>query len=147
MSCNLSYNASITGDCTNTNSGLFTIDIFGESNEYSIQWLSPSGATIPLGEEVTTYTRTNLSAGTYSFNIIDSCTPNTVLPANITISSGTCVSISNVNNTICSLNNGSLTAVTSYFYGSAVFSLYNDISGLISTFISGNNFFVFDNFN
>ena len=145
MSCNLSYNASITGDCTNTNSGLFTIDIIGEAPDYIIQWLSPSATTISLGAGVTAYTETNLSAGTYSFNIIDSCVENTEVLVNLNISSGTCVSISNVNNTVCGLSNGSLTAVTSNIYGSPVFSLYNDISGLVSTFYPANNYYVFDN--
>ena len=42
MSCNLFYNASITGDCTNTNSGSFAIDIFGDAPDYLIQFLYPT---------------------------------------------------------------------------------------------------------
>jgi phosphatidylethanolamine-binding protein (PEBP) family uncharacterized protein len=146
MSCLLSYNASITGDCTNLNLGSFTIDIFGEAPDYTIQWLSPITGTTALGAGVSAYTQTNLSADTYSFNIIDSCVSgNTVLPVNIYISSGTCVSILDVNNTICDSNNGSLTASTTNFYGSAVFSLYSEITGLISTFYPANNSYVFDN--
>ena len=92
MSCNLTYNASITGDCANINSGSFTINIIGEAPDYIIQWLSPSATTITLAPSATTYNATSLSAGTYSFNIIDSCAPtNTILPVNIYISSGTCV--------------------------------------------------------
>lgn len=146
MSCLLSYNASITGDCTNLNLGSFTIDIFGDAPDYTIQWLSPITGTTALGAGVTAYTQTNLSADTYSFNIIDSCiSGNTVQPVNIYISSGTCVSILDVSNTICDSNNGSLTASTSNFYGNAVFSLYSEITGLISTFYPANNSYVFDN--
>ena len=85
MSCNLTYNASITGDCTNINSGSFTIDIFGEAPDYTIQRISPTTGTTVLGPGITTYTQNSLSAGTYSFNIIDSCSPNTILPVNIYI--------------------------------------------------------------
>ena len=146
MSCLLSYNASITGDCTNLNLGSFTIDIFGEAPDYTIQWLSPITGTTALGAGVTAYTQTNLSADTYSFNIIDSCiSGNTVLPVNIYISSGTCVSITNVTNTICDANNGSLIAETSNFYGNTVFSLYNEVTGLISTFNLSTNVYLFDN--
>jgi hypothetical protein len=93
MACNIIYNASINGDCTNTNSGNFTVNIFG-AGPYSIQWVSPFTGVTSLGSNVSTYSRTSLSAGTYTFNIIDSCSPtNTIQPVNIYISSGSCVSI------------------------------------------------------
>jgi phosphatidylethanolamine-binding protein (PEBP) family uncharacterized protein len=147
MSCLLSYNASITGDCTNTNSGSFTIDIFGDAPDYLIQRLSPTTGTTVLGPGVTAYTQNSLSAGTYSFNIIDSCVSGgtTVVPVNIYISSGTCVSILDIEDTVCDSNNGALTASTSNFYGYGVFSLYNESTGLISTFYPADNSYVFDN--
>ena len=147
MSCLLSYNASITGDCTNTNSGSFAIDIFGDAPDYLIQFLYPTTGTTVLGPGVTAYTQNSLSAGTYSFNIIDSCVSGgtTVVPVNIYISSGTCVSILDVSNTICDSNNGSLTASTSNFYGNGIFSLYSESTGLISTFYEADNSYVFDN--
>ena len=146
MSCFLSYTSSITGDCSNTNLGMFTIEIDGTAPDYTIQWVSPITGTISLGPGVTAYTQTNLSAGTYSFNIIDSCIPdNTVLPVNIYISSGTCVSITDIKNTVCDANNGSLTATTSNFYGDSIFELYDEITGLISTQYPGSNFYVFNN--
>ena len=133
MACNLSYNISITGDCTNSFAGGFTLDINGDSPPYTIQWVSPITDVISLGAGVTTYEKIFLSAGTYSFNIVDSCLPNTVLPVNVTISSGTCTSIDSHTDTLCGLNNGSLTASTTYLYGNATFSLYETTSGLIST--------------
>ena len=146
MSCFLSYTSSITGDCSNLNLGAFTINIDGEAPDYTIQWLSPSSGTTSLGAGVTAYTQTNLSAGTYSFNIIDSCGPtNTILPVNIFISNGTCVSVTNIVNTNCDSNNGSLTATTSNFYGDSIFELYNEITGLISTQYPGSNSYVFNN--
>ena len=145
MSCFLTYTNSITGDCTNTNVGAFTIDILGSALDYSIQWLTPPLGTIPLGAGVTAYTQTNLSGGSYSFNIIDSCSPtNTVLPVNVYISTGTCVSIVNESNTLCGYNNGSLTAQTSNFYGVSEFSLYKMTEGLIATTTSLVNSVVFN---
>lgn len=145
MSCNLTYNASITGDCANINSGSFTIDIIGEAPDYTIQWISPSATTISLGPGVTGYTATNLSAGTYTFTIIDSCNPvNEVIPVNINISSGTCVSILNINNTVCGDNNGSLTASTSNVYGTPNFSLYETTTGFIFSGDSYSNTFEFN---
>jgi hypothetical protein len=146
MSCFLSYTSSITGDCSNTNLGAFTINIDGTAPDYTIQWLSPTTGTTVLGPGVTAYTQTNLSAGTYSFNILDSCTPtNNILQVNIYISSGTCVSITNIENTICDANNGSLTATTSNIYGQATFELYDDITGFISDITVNQNSYIFNN--
>jgi len=146
MACFLSYTYSVTGDCSNTNVGSFYIDIFGTAPDYTIQWLSPTTGTTSLGVGVTAYTQTNLSAGTYSFNIIDSCiSGNTVLPVNIYISSGTCVSITDITDTVCSANNGTLTVENSNSYGSSIFSLYNNTTGLISTQFPGDNSYIFTN--
>ena len=144
MSCILTYSASITGDCTNNNSGSFTINIFGEAPDYIIQWVSPFTGSTSLGISATTYTQTSLSAGTYTFNIIDSCSPtNTILPVNIYISSGSCVSITSVTNTLCGNNNGSLIASTTNIYGTPTFSLYNNTTGFVSSGASYTNTFEF----
>jgi predicted helicase len=50
MSCFLSYNVTLTGDCSNTSSGEFSIDIFGSAPDYTIQWISPPLGTIALDE-------------------------------------------------------------------------------------------------
>jgi hypothetical protein len=147
MACLLNYNISITGDCTNSNLGGFTIDIIGSAPDYSIQWVNPSSGTTALGVGVTQYSITGLSADTYTINIIDSCTPtNTVLPVNIYISSGTCTSITNIENTTCGLNNGSITASTSNFYGNANFSLYNDSDIFITSGTSPTGVITFNGF-
>jgi hypothetical protein len=144
MACNLNYVlTSLSGDCTNSNLGGFSIDIYGNAPDYSIQWINPALGTIALGVGVTGYTGTSLSAGTYSFNIIDSCiSPSqTILPVNVNISSGTCVSITGQQNTTCNFDNGALTAQTSSFYGSADFYLYNTLTGFITSATTGYNTF------
>lgn len=146
MSCLLNYVPIISGDCTNTNSGGFTVEIDGSAPDYTIQWVSPFTGTTSLGVGVTTYTETGLSAGTYTFNIIDSCSPtNTILPVNINISSGTSLSINYVNNTICGEDNGSLTATTENLYGVGSFYLYDNFSGFLSSGTTNNNDIIFDN--
>jgi hypothetical protein len=145
MSCFLSYTQSVTGDCSNTNVGGFTINIDGQAPDYTIQWLSPDLGTIPLGESVTAYTQTNLSGGTYSFNIIDSCSPtNTIQAVNVYISTGTCVSIVDEVNTLCGFNNGSLTAQNSSYYDISEFYLYERTNGYITSGLSSDNSYTFN---
>jgi hypothetical protein len=147
MSCNLSYSASIVGDCNNSSLGSFTIDILGSAPDYTIQWLSPYTTTIPLGAGVTTFTQNFLSHGTYTFNIIDSCTnpPDNSVFVNLYISSGTCVSIINTENTLCGMSNGALTATTSNLYGNPIFYLYDNLNGFISSATTNDNFYTFSN--
>ena len=137
MSCFLNYSLTgITGDCSNLNVGSFGISINGTAPGYTIQWVSPNTDTIILGEGITGYTATNLSAGTYTFSIIDSCLDpgNTIItPINIYISSGVCTSITSVNNTVCGLDNGSLTATTQYDYGNNKYYLYHNTLGYITS--------------
>jgi len=143
MACNLTYEVSITGDCANVNLGAFSLSIFGEAPDYTIQRLSPTTGTTSLGVGVTSYAQNNLSAGTYSFNIIDSCSPNNVLPVNVYISSGTCVTITDIENTLCGSNNGVITASTSNLYGIPTFSLYDNTTGFLSSGNSSTNDFIF----
>ena len=153
MACSLSYVlTSLSGDCTNSNLGGFSIDITGTAPDYSIQWISPASlGTIALGPGVTGYTATTLStgypmsAGTYSFNILDSCSPTmTSLPVNINISSGTCASIVGISNTTCNNNNGSLTGQTANLYGISTFNLYETTIGFISSGVSFTNDYIFN---
>ena len=150
MSCILGITTpySITGDCSNTNSGEFSIDIVGSAPDYTIQWINPASyGTIFLGAGVTTYTETGLSAGTYVFNVYDSCSDPSpqYVTVEINISSGTCVSISGVTNTTCDLDNGSITAKTQYLYGNATFDLYDsDTDTLLSSQTSLVDYFIFN---
>jgi hypothetical protein len=126
MACSLSYTLSgVTGACSTVSGGSFSILINGSAPDYRIEWLNPASfGTVILGAGVSAYTVTNLTAGTYSFNIIDSCLDpaNTTTTASVYISSGLCTSITGVTNTVCNLDNGALSAYTQYDYGSNLFS-------------------------
>jgi hypothetical protein len=145
MSCFLNVDLiGITGDCLNTNVGAFDISITGSAPSYLINWISPySGTSVPV---TTGYTLSGLSAGTYQFQVIDSCVPiNTIVPISINISSGTCVTLTGVQDTVCNEDNGSLTATTSNFYNISEFYLYENTSGFVTSG-SGNDYsFVFTN--
>lgn len=134
----------ITGDCSNTNIGQFQIEIAGSAPDYTIGWLSPALGNIPLGVGVTSYTASGLSGGTYIFEVVDSCVPPNYFPVNIFISTGSCVNISNIENTTCGFDNGSLTATTTNFYGLGSFYLYDYLSNLITSGDSVSNDFVFN---
>lgn len=144
MSCQLSaIIGGLTGDCSNTNSGAFTIDIVNGAPGYTVTWINPPYGSFPTPSD---FTVTSLSAGTYSLMITDSCVPvNESVVVNVNISSGTCVSITNVQNTSCGLENGGITATTSNFYGTGTFYLYETTLGFISSASTLNDFYGFDN--
>lgn len=144
MSCQLSATiGGLTGDCSNTQSGAFTIDILNGAPGYTVNWIYPPFGSFPVTGD---FTVTNLSAGTYSFTITDSCVPdNETVTVNVNISSGTCVSLTGVQNTSCGLNNGGLTATTTNFYGTGKFYLYETTEGYITSASTINNFCTFDN--
>jgi uncharacterized protein (DUF2141 family) len=144
MSCILNVIISgVTGDCSNTNSGSFQVKIQGSAPDFSINWLSPFTGSTSLGPGVTDYSLTGLSSTTYVFQVVDSCVPPNYLPVNINISSGTCVTLSNVEDTTCGLSNGILTATTSNFYGTGEFYLYENTLGLITSGIGYSSDFTF----
>jgi uncharacterized protein (DUF2141 family) len=139
MACNLVWSVSLTGDCEINSSGAFNLDIIGDSPDFSIQWAYPRTDLVALGPGVTSYSETGLSAGTYTFQLIDTCTPSpTISIVSFNISSGTCVSISNHVDTSCGLNSGSLTAQLSQRYGLATFYVYEQTNGF---YISANSSF------
>lgn len=149
MACELNFSVvGITGDCTNSNLGSFEISITGTAPNYSVEWITPSFGTIPLGT-ATTYSVSGLSAGTYTFYVFDSCpSGNTeTAPFSVYISSGSCVSITNIENTSCGYPNGSITAQTQNLYDVATFYLYETTFGLINIRESGVNQVTFNGLN
>jgi len=143
MACNLQTLLTLTGDCSITESGIFNLEIFGTSPDYSVQWVYPRTDLVFLGPGVTTYTEYNLSAGTYTFQLYDSCisNPDPVL-VSFFISSGACVSISDHTDTFCGVNVGSLTAQTQNSYGESTYYVYETTNGFYTSGTSLNNFFI-----
>jgi uncharacterized protein (DUF2141 family) len=143
MPCPLIYEYSLTGDCSNTNSGEISLSITGTSN-FTVTWLSPvvTTPTVLVGSPAT-YSYSGLSAGTYTISISDGCIPTSYQTISFPISSGTCVSIDSTQSTTCNSDNGILTASTANFYGSADFYLYENTLGYITSANTGFNTYVF----
>ena len=118
------YSISVTGDCSNTNSGSISLTLTGGTSPYTVQWLSP----VLSPDIITTLpaVKTGLSATTYSVRAIDSTLPiNNEFYINIPVSSGVCASILGVMGTTCSLDNGSVTGTSTSEYSSTNFYLYH----------------------
>jgi len=146
MACPLLYSFSLTGDCSNTNSGILSLDITGTTN-FTITWVSPVVTTpTTLTTSPANYIISGLSAGTYSLEITDGCLipGQQTIPFNFTISSGSSVNIDNITNTTCGSSNGSITVSTDNFYGEGEYFLYETTLGYITSGNSGVNEFEFN---
>ena len=119
----ISYNLSVSGDCSQNGLGTISILPYGAIPPYTVQWITPN-----LGTDVLTITpaiKTNLWYGNYSVRINDSALPvNNEVYVNIPVSSGLCCSVVSVQNTTCSLNNGSVTGTSTSVYSSTNYYLY-----------------------
>ena len=154
--CDIFYTLSVTGDCGNNGTGIIRVDIEGEISpaDYTIEWLTPFTDTIELGLGVSSYVVNYLTTGSYSFNIINTCSPeNTVQLVTVYISSGNCSSITEVVHTTCGQDNGSISVTSENSYGDTTYTIYdnNDIevnqvstSALSYTFdgLSGGTYYV-----
>jgi hypothetical protein len=100
----LSYNLSVTGDCSNTNIGAFNVVPSG-FGPYTINWVNPSLGT---DTNVTESLRTGLGYGTYEITITDSNPSGAgTIGANLFMTSGFCISTTSTD-TSCSQSNGTL---------------------------------------
>jgi len=142
--CGLNFSVQVTGDCSNTGSGAFSISITGNSPDYAVQFIGPTTDVYYLGPGVTATTFTSLFSDTYIFELIDTClTAGTPTVGSVYISSGTTVTCVNIENTSNFLNNGSITAQTSNFYNVSNFYLYDFYSGYTTSGQSLNTDFIF----
>ena len=139
------YNLSLTGDCSNTNIGAFSLALSGGTPPYSIQFSAPL-ESYDVSLTTSPITINSLSASTYSARINDSSLPiNTEYYINIPISSGFCGNILNVRNTTCGLSNGSVTATTTSYNTSVYTYLYRQDNILLSSKGVTNNNIIYDN--
>ena len=118
------YNINVTGDCLNTSSGIINLTVFGGSSPYTVQWINP---VLTTNIVLSSVTKTNLIADTYSIQITDSSLPTNIVEyLNIPISNGVCCSILDVNNSTCSFHNGSVTGTSTTQYSSTDYFLYHN---------------------
>jgi len=139
----MAYNLSITGDCNNIGVGAIELEITDLTPPYLINWYNPN-----LGSDIspTGSSRTNLFAGTYFVEIIDSSEPtNNIELVNITVSSGICASLLSVQGTSCGLDTGSVTASSTTNLSTTNYYLYNSGGTFINSGTSNIGQFVFSN--
>jgi hypothetical protein len=126
MSANFNYYLSVTGDCSNTNSGAVKINVVPASGvpPFTFNWYYDSQYTNPFSP-LNSSSRTGLSAGTYYVRATDSQNPtNQFLDINVNISSGLCLSFSTVSAATCGNANGVLTVTATTNISDVDFILY-----------------------
>ena len=145
--CDINYNLTVTGDCENNGTGVIRVDISGEISpeEYTIEWLTPFTDTINLGVGVTSYIAKYLTTGSYSFNIINTCSPeNVVQLVTAYISSGNCSSITEVVNTTCGLDNGMLSVTSENSYGETTYTIYDNTNTQVNRITTSSLSYTFE---
>lgn len=128
------YSFGVTGDCSNSGSGIISVSLSGGVPPYVIDFVSPNLGT---GD-----TKTNLGAGTYTIRVNDSLGDvNNEFFINAIVSSGGCLTVTDITHTTCGEDNGSITitgASTAYpitlklFSGSTVVSSGVTNSGILN---------------
>ena len=137
------YNISVTGDCTNTNSGIISLFLEGGTAPYTVEWVDPYLSPDVIVDEPAI--KTGLSSGPYGIRVNDSTLPiNEEFYINIPISNGVCVSISGVQGTTCGLNNGSVTGSSTSQYSSTNFYLYDVVGGYITSGVTDSSQIIFN---
>ena len=132
------YTINITGDCENNSAGSISVLPFGGTPPYIVQWVNPALGTD--GVSIYPSIRTGLNARTYTIRMNDSTLPtNLEFYVNIPVSDGICTDVENVQDTTCSLNNGSISASSTSDYSSTIFYLYNSGGTLVSSATTNTN--------
>ena len=138
----LNYNITVTGDCSNNNSGAFNLFVSTGTHPYTVQFLSPSYASQTITTQPASLV--GLASNVYQLRVNDSSLPtNNEFLLNIPISSGVCGSIVAVQNTTCGVNNGSVTGSSTSQYSSTNYSLYDVNNNYLTSATTNTNEVVF----
>lgn len=138
----LNYNITVTGDCSNNNSGAFNLFVSAGTPPYTVQFLNPYYASQTITTQPASLV--GLASNVYQVRVNDSSLPtNNEFLVNIPISSGVCGSIVAVQNTTCGVNNGSVTGSSTSLYSSTNFSLYDINNNYLTSASTNTNEVVF----
>ena len=139
------YILSVTGDCSNTNSGSISISLNGGTPPYTVEFISPiSNVFIDVINDPIIVT--GLYADTYYVRVNDSTLPNnSEYYINIPVSNGVCATILGVNDTTCSSNNGSVTGTSTSLYSSTNYSIYTMDDEYVTSATTNNSTVEFGN--
>lgn len=138
----LNYNITVTGDCSNNNSGAFNLYINSGTPPYTIEYITPSFPTQIVTTEPASLV--GLASNVYQIRVNDSTLPvNNEFYINVPVSSGVCTSIVSTQNTTCGINNGSVTGTSTSLYSSTNYTLYDINNNFISSAITNIDSVVF----
>lgn len=138
----LNYNITVTGDCSNNNSGAFNLFVSAGTPPYTVQFLNPSYASQTITTQPASLV--GLASNVYQLRVNDSSLPtNNEFLLNIPISSGVCGSIVAVQNTTCGVDNGSVTGSSTSLYSSTNYSLYDVNNNYLTSATTNTNEVVF----
>jgi len=135
----INYSYSLTGDCTNTSTGIISLSYSVTAPPLKINWQNPTGGTF-VNETIITnpYIISGLTTGTYSFLISDS---DPIQENNefidIFVTSACTITLKLNSSTTCGLNNGILIAATPLNYYGNTINLYKDNVLVNSSFTNG----------
>jgi hypothetical protein len=120
----LIYNISVTGDCSNNNSGALNLFVSSGTPPYTVEFINPVYTSQIITSEPASLA--GLASNVYQVRVNDSSLPiNNEFIVNIPISSGVCGSIVSTQNTTCGTNSGSVTGSSTSLYSSTNFFLYD----------------------
>ena len=120
----LNYNISVTGDCSNSNSGALNLFVNSGTPPYTIEFIQPYYPTQTITTEPASLV--GLASNVYQLRVNDSTLPvNNEFYVNIPISSGVCSSIVSLGNTTCNQNNGFVVGTSTSQYSSTNFSVFD----------------------
>ena len=128
------YTISLTGDCSNTNSGELNL-VLGGNAPYTVQWIEPiSFGLLTQTGQTSPYSYGGLSAGTYAINIIDSSPTPQSQQISFSIFSSSTSSITALQNPSCGLSNGVITVNSEEISNSYNFNFYrnNDAENMLN---------------
>ena len=128
---NITY--TIIGDPNNTSSGQIVVNFQNDNPPTLLVWVDPNYPAVNLNND-TGFIVSGLSGGSYAFYLQDFATPSEQTQIiTFFISTGTCVSITNVVNTTCGQNNGIIYASTSSVLGPQSYILYDSSNNSIDS--------------
>jgi len=137
------YNISVTGDCTNTGSGIISLYLYGGTPPYTAEWISPYLPPDDVVVDEPTL-KTGLYSNVYGVRVNDSTLPiNSEFYINIPVSNGVCISVNSVQSTTCGLDNGSVTGSSTSMNSSTTYYLYTTDNIFVKSATTNNGTIVF----
>lgn len=132
---------SVTGDCSNTNSGSVFLSVTGSTPPFAVNCISTPCA-LPTSALTAPYEYyvTGLSGGTFFLQITDGGGASSL--QSVYISTGTTASIDS-SHTTCGFDNGTVSGFTSGVYGFTTFYLYDGSNNYLNSGTSVTNNFTF----